>query len=215
MKKNIFIVFLGLLFFICFTKVFAKGSLEEDLAGEYFSIAQGYAELKNYSKATDYYLKAEKSEKYKNAAQYNLAQVYALQNEWENCLKYIEPLYKQAPENIKISTAYAYALASSGKEEKALLIYEKIYLEDKETPEYFFNYVRILILVKKYEKAKELLNESKEKFTQEDDKKTISELEKEIEKLLNPPELKKEDKTTEKKDSMQDDKESKGKKQET
>ena len=215
MRKNIFIVFLGFLFFLCFTKAFAKGAVEEDLAGEYFSIAQGYTELKNYSKAADYYLKAEKSEKYKNAAQYNLAQVYALQNEWDNCLKYIEPLYKQAPENIKISTAYAYALASSGKEEKALLIYEKIYLENKETPEYFFNYVRILIIVKKYEKAKELLNESKEKFTQEDDKKTISELEKEIEKLLNPPELKKEDKTTEKKDSMQDDKESKGKKQET
>ena len=203
MKKNIFIVFLGVLFFLCFTKVFAKGSLEEDLAGEYFSIAQGYAELKNYSKATDYYLKAEKSEKYKNAAQYNLAQVYALQNEWDNCLKYIEPLYKQAPENIKLSTAYAFALASSGKEEKAFLIYEKIYLENKETPEYFFNYVRILIIVKKYERAKELLNESKEKFTQEDDKKTISELEKEIEKLLNPPELKK--------DSTQDNKEPKEK----
>ena len=73
-------------------------------------------------------------------------------------------------------------------------------MENKETPEYFFNYVRILIILKKYEKAKELLNESKEKFTQEDDKKTISELEKEIEKLLNPPELKK--------DSTQDDKKS-------
>ena len=55
-------------------------------------------------------------------------------------------------------------------------------------------------MLEKYEKAKELLNESKEKFTQEDDKKTISELEKEIEKLLNPPELKK--------DSTQDDKKS-------
>ncbi|UTY33510.1 tetratricopeptide repeat protein [Treponema putidum] len=212
MRKNIFIIILGILLFASFTQLFAKGSIEEDLAGEYFSIAQGYAEIKNYPKAADYYLKAAKSEKYKNAAQYNLAQVYSLQNDWENCLKYIEPLYKKAPENIKLSTAYAYALASSGKEEKALLIYEKIYLEDKETPEYFFNYVRILIIVKKYEKAKELLNESKEKFTQDDDKKTISELEKEIEKLLNPPELKKEDKTTEKKDSMQDDKKSKEKK---
>ncbi|MGI5065647.1 tetratricopeptide repeat protein [Treponema putidum] len=192
MRKNIFIIILGILLFASFTQLFAKGSIEEDLAGEYFSIAQGYAEIKNYPKAADYYLKAAKSEKYKNAAQYNLAQVYSLQNDWENCLKYIEPLYKKAPENIKLSTAYAYALASSGKEEKALLIYEKIYLEDKETPEYFFNYVRILIIVKKYEKAKELLNESKEKFTQDDDKKTISELEKEIEKLLNPPELKSE-----------------------
>ncbi|UTC77993.1 hypothetical protein E4O04_08260 [Treponema sp. OMZ 799] len=193
MKKNIFILFLGVLFFLSFSKAFAKGAVEEDLAGEYFSIAQGYAELKNYSKAVDYYLKAEKSEIYKNAVQYNLAQVYALQKDWDSCLKYIEPLYQKAPENIKLSTAYAYALASSGKDEKALLIYEKIYLEDKETPEYFFNYVRLLIIVKKYEKAKELLDGSKEKFTQEDDKKTINSLEKEIEKLLNPPELKKEE----------------------
>lgn len=191
MKKRFFIaaVFLGLIFF----ESFAKGNLEEDLAGEYVSIAQGYAELKNYQKAIDYYLKAEASEKYKNAVKYNLAQVYAMQKDWDNCLKYLEPLHKQAPENIKISTAYAYALASSGKENKALLIYEKIYLNDKETPEYFFNYVRILVISKKYEKAKELLKEAKEKFTQDDDKRAIDGIEKEIEKLLNPPELKKED----------------------
>ena len=46
MRKSIFIVFVGVLFFLCFTKVFAKGAVEEDLAGEYFSIAQGYTELK-------------------------------------------------------------------------------------------------------------------------------------------------------------------------
>lgn len=193
MKKNIYIVFFSILIFASFTKAFAKGAVEEDLAGEYFSIAQSYAELKNYSKAVDFYLKAEKSEEYKNAVQYNLAQVYALQKDWNSCLKYIEPLYKEAPENIKLSTAYAYALASAGKEEKALSVYEKIYFENKETPEYFFNYVRLLIIVKKYEKAKELLAESKEKFTQEDDKKTINSLEQEIEKLLNPPELKKDE----------------------
>ena len=191
-KNNRLIFFIGFFSALFFNKaVYAKGQIEEDLAGEYFSIAEGYGELKNYQKAVDYYKKAEKSAQYKNAVQYNLAQVYALQSDWENCLKYLTPLYTQVPDNIKIASAYAYALSSSGKEKKAIEIYKKIYTDNPETPVYFFNYVRILITAKKYTEASALLEESKEIFNSDTDKKTLNDLIEKIRDILNPPKKKK------------------------
>ena len=170
---------------------FAKGQMDDDLAGEYFAIAEGYTELKNYPKAESFYKKAEKSARYKNAVQYNLAHVYALQKDWENCLSYLTPLYMQAQGNIKIASAYAYALASSGKEKQAIEIYEKIYTDNPETPIYFFNYVRILIASKKYGEALQQLEENKDNFGSDTDKKTLNDLLEKTRELLNPPKKKK------------------------
>ncbi|MEL3912272.1 tetratricopeptide repeat protein [Treponema pedis] len=202
-----FICYFVLLFLVLpQPNIFPEG-IKENLYGEYFSIAEGYTELKKYDKAIDYYKKAEKSKQYRNAVKYNLAQIYALQKDWENCLKYLEPMYNQVPDNIKISTAYAYALASAGKETKAIEIYKKIISKENETPEYFFNYVRILVTAKKYEESLKLLEESKEKFTQEEDKKTIAELEEKIKNILNPPKKTK-DTSKEKSGKKQSEKES-------
>lgn len=183
MKKIHLVVFS--IFILIAQTVFCKGT-KEDLSGEYFGIAESYADLKKYDKAVEYYKKAEKSDAYKNATQYNLAQLYALQNDWDNCLAYIEPIYKKAQTNIKIASAYAYALACAGKDKKAISIYEKIYLQSPETPVYFFNYVRILIACKKYNDGLKLLEEKKDSFTTEDDVAILNSLREKIEKLLNP-----------------------------
>ncbi len=195
--KNKLVFFLSIFAVILTQSIFCNGN-KEDLSGEYFSIAQSYSELKKYDKAIDYYKKAEKSEEYKNAVQYNLAQVYALQNDWENCLIYLEPLYNQVPDNIKIAGAYSYALASAGKGKAASEIYKKIYLQSPETPEYFFNYIRILIVTKEYDEALKLLEAAKEQFTQEEDTAVLNELKEKIDKILNPP--KEEDKDIKKED---------------
>ncbi len=184
--KNGFYFFVSVFIILSLQNGFCKGN-KEDLSGEYFSIAESYTELKKYDKAIDYYKKAEKSELYKNAVHYNLAYVYALQNDWENCLKYLQPMYRRVPDNIKISAAYAYALASSGKEKEAAEIYKTIYERQPETPEYFFNYVRILIAGKNYTEALKLLEETDEKFTHEEDKKTVTDLKEKINAVLNPP----------------------------
>ncbi len=205
MKKTIFFYFCILFISLNSTMIFSKGKIEEDLSGEYFSIAEGYTELKKYEKAVEFYKKAEKSDQYKNAVQYNLAQVYALQNDWVNCLKYLEPIYEQVPENIKIATAYAYALSSSGQEKKALEIYEKIYLKEPETPIYFFNYIRILIVSKKYDEALKLLDENKEKFNSGNDGQTLNSLKEKINNILNPPKEKPKKKTVEQKEEIKKD----------
>ncbi len=185
--KKIFIATLIILnlFGLSF-KVFAKGSVDKDLSGEYFSIAEAYTELKKYDKAIDFYKKAQKSKAYKKASHYNMAQVYALQKNWKQCIKYLEPLHNEAPDNIKITGAYAYALASSGKSKKALELYKAIYDKNTDTPEYFFNYVRLLIITKEYKTAKELLEAEREKFTESEDAKTIEELQTKVNKKLNP-----------------------------
>ncbi len=193
--KNFFIFLFAVILF-SFNAIgsvaFCKGNIDEDLSGEYFSIAEAYSEVKKYDKAIDYYLKAAKNKKYKKASQYNLAQIYALKNDWKNCIANLKPMYNEAPDNVKIATAYAYALASAGEEKKALNIYKNIYLQNEETPEYFFNYVRLLIIVKKYNDAKDLLSEAKLKFKKDEDTQVIEKLEKKIEEILNPPKPKKE-----------------------
>ncbi len=188
MKK----IIIGIIVFIIASYGFCKGNIDKDLTGEYFAIAEAYSELKKYDKAIDYYSKTVKNEKYRRASQYNLAQLYALKNDWKNCISNLEPIYQEAPDNVKIATAYAYALASKGEEKKALDIYKKIYLQNSETPEYFFNYVRLLIIVKKYDEAKELLTTAKENFTKEEETRIIESLEKKIEEILNPPKKEKE-----------------------
>lgn len=208
--KNKLVFFLSIFMCISVQNIFCKGN-KEDLSGEYFTIAESYSELKKYDKAIAYYKKAEKSEQYKNAVQYNLAQVYALQNDWENCLFYLKPLYNQVPDNIKIAGAYSYALAASGKVKAASEIYKKIYLQSPETPEYFFNYIRVLIVAKEYDEALNLLEDAKENFTQEEDKASLNELTEKIDTILNPPkEDEQEEKAIKKEDKAEaDDKQGK------
>ncbi len=187
MKKLLVALLIALSLFGIGQNIFAMGKADKDLADEYFSIAQAYNDLKKYDKAIDFYKKAESSEKYKRAAQYNLAQVYAQKKDWNNCIKYIKPLHDEAPGNIKISSAYAYALASAGKTAEALVLYKKIYDSNPETPEYFLNYARLLIVANKYDDAKKLLDEGKEKYKDNEVSNTIKELKDKIEKILNPP----------------------------
>ncbi len=195
MKKIFAVLFIILNLIGLNQKLNAKGSTDKDLSPEYFAIAEAYTELKKYDKAIDYYKRAEKSKSYGRAANYNLAQVYALKKDWPNCIKYLKPLHEQAPKNIKISSAYAYALASNKQEAKALELYKSVYEDSPETPEYFFNYTRLLIVVKKYDEAKKMLEDAKKKFKKDEENKTINELEKTLNDILKP----KEKKDTEKK----------------
>lgn len=192
-------LFLAAIFFVIASAAWSKGKTE-NTAGEYFIIAEAYADLKKYVKAIEFYKKAAADESYANSANYNLARMYGLNNQWMQAAEVLKLLYNEAPSNGKIATAYAYALASSGDFDGAAGIYENIYSENKESPEHSFNYVRILIAVKKYEDAAKLLNELKETFTEDAEKKIIDGLEETINKIVNPE--KETDKTQNKKEEQ-------------
>lgn len=182
-----------LLSMLCAAAAGAKGKIDEDLAKEYFEIAQAYTETAKYDKAVSFYLKAAKDPAHKNAAEYNLARVYGLQGDWQRARPILERQYQEAPGNMLILKAFAYSLAATGDEVRACEMYKNLYESDLENPESALNYARMLIFAKKYEEATALITELKTRFTENAEKKVLDELEEKIRKALAPPEEKDED----------------------
>ncbi|MGP1576871.1 MAG: tetratricopeptide repeat protein [Treponema sp.] len=166
---------------------FASGRTDSKLAKDYFELGQAFAEVSKYEKAIEYYQKAAADPAHKNAAEYNLARVYTLQNDWGNALKLLEKQYKTAPDNSMICNAFAYTLAASGNAERAANLYKAIYDKDKYNPEAAFNYVRILIAAKKYQEGLTFLESIKTDFPENTEKRIYDELEEKLHKLLEPP----------------------------
>ncbi|MGP1437661.1 MAG: tetratricopeptide repeat protein [Treponema sp.] len=164
------------------SSIFAK----EDLSSEYFYIAEAYSELKKYEKAIEFYKKVVNIPEYANAATYNIARMHAFLEQWNEAVSMLKILYEKEKTNEKILTSYAYALSASGKIEQAQDIYKELYENNKESPSIAFNYVRLLIVAKKYDDASNLLKELTEKFIEDEETRTISDLKASIEKLTNP-----------------------------
>lgn len=184
MKKCIIALYFAFTLVCTPLSIFAKG--KEDLSSEYFYIAEAYSELKKYEKAIEFYKKALNNPEYTNAAKYNIARMHALLEQWSEAGNILKALYEKEPRNEKILTSYAYALSANGKIEEAQIIYEALYESKKESPSVAFNYVRLLIVAKKYDEATNLLKELSDKFIEDEETKTISELKSTIDKLTNP-----------------------------
>ncbi|UTC44505.1 lipopolysaccharide assembly protein LapB [Treponema sp. OMZ 857] len=180
-----------LVFFITAAGLFAKGNVDSETAKAYFEIAQAYTEVSKYDKAAEFYLKAAKDPAHKNAAEYNLARVYGLQGDWGKAKNILERQYKDAPGNVLIAKAYAYSLAATGDEARACEMYKKLYDDDSENPEAALNYVRILILSKRYNQALSFIEEMKTRFTENSENKAFAELEEKIKKAQEEPDKQK------------------------
>ena len=205
--KRIMIFFVFILLCISFShSIFAKE--KKDLSGEYFYIAESYAELKKYEKAIEFYEKTLNNTEYTNAATYNIARMHALLEQWNEAVALLKTLYEKDSTNEKILTSYSYALSATGKIEEAKDVYKAIYEINQESPSIAFNYVRLLIVAKKYDEANTLLTELTDKFIEDEETKTINELKSTIEKLTNPlKEIKEKEASDEEKEENEDDKE--------
>ncbi len=164
-------LYAAVILFCCISALFGKGRVDTDLSKAYFELAQGYAEIKKYDKAIEYYQKSADDPVYTNAAEYELARMYALKGEWKTAIKLLELHYKKAQENTVIRNAFAYALAAGGETERACALYKKVYESDQENPETVFNYIRILIVVKNYDEAQKILDAAKITFVENAEKK--------------------------------------------
>jgi len=183
-KKTPYILLLLCFLFLFASSLFAKKGV--DLSAEYFSIAEAYSEVKKYEKAIEFYKKAEKDDAYANAAAYNIGRMYALLKMWHEALATLKPLYEKEPTNEKLLCAYAYALVANGSFEEGEVLYKQIYENNKESPQAAFDYTRLLIVAKKYDDAKAMLETLKEQFIEDEERKTIENLTNTIEKLLEP-----------------------------
>lgn len=164
------------------------GPARQNLASEYYAIAEGYAGLSKYDKAILYYRKAAVHGEYANAARYGLGRMYALSGKWQDACDMFSLLYEQDPDNGLVSGAYAYALASNGRKEEALALYVEVWRKNADDPLGMRNYASMLVLSGRYEEALSVIAGLREKYPDSDAAKGIEELEKKAADALKPPE---------------------------
>lgn len=109
------------LFFSC-----ASGGSARQIAGDYYMLAKGYADQKNYKKSAEYYKKARRQGDINLAASYELARVYALGGMYSDARLVLEDLLKEEPDNGLVLSAYAYVTTMTGDFEKSLEAYGKL-----------------------------------------------------------------------------------------
>jgi FimV-like protein len=114
---------LGLLFSLASCAATIRG---EDLAAEYFNLANAYFDLGRIAPATDYYLRALELDPSLRRASYNLARVYIESGRLDDAREILSELLEEDPENILVRSTLAYAYGRSGDYELALASYESV-----------------------------------------------------------------------------------------
>lgn len=175
LKKSFTVFFLASLFLFSFgifscsstTGLAVPGENEtrrNNITAEYFSIAESYESLKNYSKAIEYYKLAMADSKMKNTCLYKCGRCYALNKDYKNALELYKILLKDDAENtnLLLSTAYLEAMCSNFSQ--AEKIYSELLEKNPQLIEVYKNYISVLIVCEKKDKAREVLDKMAELF---------------------------------------------------
>ena len=104
--------------------------INKNIASEYFAIADGYADLKKYDKAAQYYKLAMRDKGVAKSAYYKMARCYALAKNYKQAEEAYENLLKLDPDNTDIKLSLAYIHAMNGQNEKALSEYQVLVKEN-------------------------------------------------------------------------------------
>ena len=136
----------------------------KNLATEYYTIADGYLEIKNYTKAAEYYKLAMRNKDLYLTAYYKLARSYALAKDWENADKTYRELLARDGENTMLKTSLAYITAMRGEVDEAILQYRDLIAQNPYDENLLESYVALLINVGRGEDAEESFFVLKEKF---------------------------------------------------
>ena len=137
------------------------------LSAEYFTLAQGFEQVKNYTKAIEYYELAMRNETLRESAKYKLARCYALGKNWEKAEEAYTELLSLDPDNTNLKLSLAYIYANNGSLEKALESYRELKENNPHDVSIRKNYIAVLMADGKYEVAEEEFNKMKEEFPDE------------------------------------------------
>lgn len=157
MKKSILIILICIFFLSgCSSKpVMLPGEKKvtiQNIYSEYYSIAEEYYKLKNYSKAIEYYSLAKEHKAFKNLALYKLASCYMYTSKWAECIDIYKKLLNADKSNYSLKENLAYVYAMKGEKEKALSLYKELHNLYPENENYVEN---LIILYLAGEKNKE------------------------------------------------------------
>ncbi|NLM01207.1 MAG: hypothetical protein GX220_07130 [Treponema sp.] len=188
MRQNLSKVLISILIIInlllgCTSNNFSaeKQAVLDNIAGEYYQIAEEYVKLKKYPKAIEYYLKIENITDYTNSVRYKLARCYAMNSDWDNATKMYNLLLESDSENISLLCSLAYVYAKNAKFENASLIYEKLILKNEYDPNILKNYILVEIAAENTEKVERLKTLFREKFPLDD---SINKLAEDAQKIV-------------------------------
>lgn len=156
-KKNLHIIWLFVFIFFLFSC--ATGVSSRQIAGDYYMLAKGYADQKNYKKSAEYYKKARRQGDINLAASYELARVYALGGMYSDARLVLEDLLKEEPDNGLVLSAYAYVTTMTGDFEKSLEVYRKLRKRNLLDSKTIKNYASLLFNSGNYKEALAEINE--------------------------------------------------------
>lgn len=182
--KRLLPLFLAIL--IALTQSCSTLYSRKDMAGEYFTLAEAYSEVRKYDKAIVYYEKAAASKEYSNAAKYGLARSYALTGNWDGAVKILSSLLRRDPDNKTLASSYAFALVSSSRTDEALTLYKILWEKYPDDSVMARNYAEMLFIANKYDETTAQIALIKEQFPDTEGSRNIAALEKKIENALAP-----------------------------
>ena len=175
----IFLLSLGTSFFTCCAAsggVLVPGQsrlILQNLAVEYYNVAEAYLGVKNYTKAIEYYKLAMRDENLYYQAYYKLGRAYALSGDWKNALPVYRALLERDPENSELEASIAYINAMSGNVDEAFLQYQALLEKHPNNQPFLENYLSLLVDCGRGELAERHYFLLKEKFP---DSKLVSSL---------------------------------------
>lgn len=166
--KSILVFFLSLFLFGCATNSLrvpgeAKIILK-NLAVEYNNIGDGYMEIKNYTKAAEYYEKALRDKDLYLSVYYKLARAYALGKNYDKAVKSYEYLLSLDTENTSLKSSLAYVYAMKGDYDEAISLYKILIDENPYDQAILENYTALLINIGRTEDAEQYYFLIKSKF---------------------------------------------------
>ncbi len=168
MRKISLPVLLSLLFFSSCQSTFRipeeERTILENIAAEYYNIAEGYVGVKNYSKAAEYYKLAMRDPEVYQQAYYKLARAYALAQNWEAAQTCYDEMLAKDPDNMNLQLSVAYITAMRGQSDEAIEMFKKLNEENPYVQSVLENYITLLLFVGRAEDAEPLYFSLKQKF---------------------------------------------------
>lgn len=157
--------------------------IEKNIVSEYMNIAKAYEDLKNYSKAVEYYRLASQADTHKvlgKSAMYSMARTYALAKDWKNAEELYISLLEEDTDNTNLRISLAYISAMSGNLDQACKSYQELCEKNPTDKNLLKNYISVLVASEKMEEADIQFQKLVENFPGDD---IIKEVEKIIEEL--------------------------------
>ncbi len=173
-KKLIGRAFFVLLCFFCGSAPFSCRSLDsvvivpnegnvmmDNIATEYYSLAESFMTSKKYDSAVEYYRKVESIRGESAQLSYKIARAYSMNSKFTAAEPIFEKLYQEDSRNTNIMLCLAYVYVKNEKTNKALSLYSKLYNNNPYDAQVLANYALVLIAQNDLVNAERMFNELK------------------------------------------------------